>query len=65
MRLLVRFTQMQPQSGPYTTITFNDPRPDRAGRGFATGIDWRDLDFAGSTTLTAAGLQVVPADRPV
>ena len=57
------FTLTEPQSGPYTTITFNDPVLTGLEGGIATGIDWRDLDIAGSTTLTLAGLQVTPADQ--
>ncbi len=56
------FTQTPPSSGPYTTIYFNDPTLTGLEGGLATGIDWRDLDIAGSTTLTAAGLQVTPPD---
>ena len=56
------FTQTQPQSGPYTTIYFNDPVLVGLEGGIATEIDWRDLDISGTTTLTAAGLSVVPAD---
>jgi Ca2+-binding RTX toxin-like protein len=56
------FTQTQPQSGPYTTITFNDPTLVGLEGGVATEIDWRDLDISGTTTLTADGLEVIPAD---
>ena len=35
------------------TITFNDPALVGLEGGIATGIDWRDLDISGSTTLTA------------
>ena len=56
------FTQTLPQSGPFTTITFNDPVLVGLEGGIATGIDWRDLDISGTTTLTFAGLDVVPAD---
>ncbi len=52
------FTQTQPQSGPYTTITFNDPELVGLEGGSATGIDWRDLDISGSTTLTALALEI-------
>ena len=54
------FTQTQPQSGPYTTITFNDPTLVGLEGGIATEIDWRDLDISGTTTLTADGLEVDP-----
>jgi Ca2+-binding RTX toxin-like protein len=56
------FTQTQPQSGPYTTITFNDLALVGLEGGVATEIDWRDLDISGETSLTAAGLEVIPAD---
>ena len=56
------FTQTLPQSGPFTTITFNDPVLVGLEGGIATGIDWRDLDISGTTTLTFSGLEVVPAD---
>ena len=56
------FTQTQPQSGPYTTIVFNDPTLVGLEGGVATEIDWRDLDISGTTTLTAYGLEVVPPD---
>ncbi len=56
------FTQTQPQSGPYTPIYFNDPTLVGLEGGISTGIDWRDLDISGTTTLTAAGLDVVPPD---
>ncbi len=56
------FTQTPPSAGPYTTIYFNDPSLFGLEGGIATGIDWRDLDVAGTTTLTASGLQVTPAD---
>ncbi len=57
------FTLAPPQSGVYTTIYFNDPVLTGLEGGLATGIDWRDLDIAGSTTLTEAGLQITPADQ--
>ena len=47
------FTQTQPQSGPYTTIDFNDPALVGLEGGIASEIDWRDLDISGTTTLTA------------
>ena len=56
------FTQVQPQSGPYATIYFNDPALVGLEGGIATEIDWRDLDISGTTSLTAAGLAVVPPD---
>ena len=56
------FTQTQPQSGPYTTIYFNDPVLVGLEGGIATEIDWRDLDISGTTSLTAAGLEVIPPD---
>jgi hypothetical protein len=65
------FTLTQPGSGPYTTIYFNDPALTGLEGGSATSIDWRDLDIAGSTTLTAltfvngyptGGLQVEAPD---
>ena len=56
------FTQTQPQSGPYTTIYFNDPVLVGLEGGIATEIDWRDLDISGTTSLTAAGLDVTPPD---
>ena len=56
------FTQTQPQSGPYTTIYFNDPVLVGLEGGIATEIDWRDLDISGTTSLTAAGLDVIPPD---
>ena len=49
------FTQTQPQSGPYTTIYFNDPALVGLEGGISTEIDWRDLDISGTTTLTADG----------
>ena len=57
------FTLSRPQSGAYTTIYFNDPVLTGLEGGIATGIDWRNLDIAGSTTLTEAGFQFTPADR--
>ena len=54
------FTQTQPQSGPYTTIYFNDPTLVGLEGGIATGIDWRDLDISGTTTLATLQLQAVP-----
>ena len=57
------FTLTPPQSGPYTTIFFNDPALTGLEGGSATSIDWRDLDISGSTTLTAAGLEATPADQ--
>ena len=56
------FTQTQPQSGPYTTIYFNDPALVGLEGGISSEIDWRDLDISGTTTLTADGLEVIPAD---
>ena len=56
------FTQIQPQSAPYTTITFNDPVLVGLEGGIATEIDWRDLDISGVTSLTSAGLEVIPPD---
>ena len=56
------FTQTQPQSGPYTTIYFNDPALVGLEGGISTEIDWRDLDISGTTMLTADGLEVIPAD---
>jgi Ca2+-binding RTX toxin-like protein len=56
------FTQTQPQSGPYTPIYFNDPVLVGLEGGVATGIDWRDLYVSGTTTLSADGLNVIPAD---
>ena len=56
------FTQNQPQTGPYTTITFNDVALVGLEGGIASEIDWRDLDISGVTTLTAAGLEVIPPD---
>ncbi len=57
------FTQTQPQSGPYTTIDFNDPVLVGLEGGISSEIDWRDLDISGTTTLTAQGrLEVIPAD---
>ncbi len=56
------FTQTQPQSGPYTTIYFNDPALVGLEGGISSEIDWRDLDIAGTTTLTADGLEVIPPD---
>ena len=56
------FTQTPPSSGPYTTIYFNDPQLFGLEGGSATGIDWRDVDIAGSATLTATGLQVTAPD---
>ncbi len=56
------FTQTQPQSGPYTTIYFNDPVLVGLEGGIATDIDWRDLDISGVTMLTSAGLEVIPPD---
>ncbi len=56
------FTQTRPQSGAYTTISFNDPELVGLEGGVSTGIDWRDLDISGSTTLNAYGLQVVAPD---
>ncbi len=56
------FTQTVPQSGPYTTITFNDPVLVGLEGGIASEIDWRELDISGTTILTASGLLVIPAD---
>ncbi len=56
------FTQTQPQSGPYTTIDFNDPALVGLEGGISSEIDWRDLDITGTTTLTADGLEVIPPD---
>ena len=56
------FTLTQPESGPYTAITFNDPALVGLEGGIATEIDWRNLDIDGTTTLTADGLVVVPPD---
>ena len=56
------FTQTQPQSGPYTTIYFNDPVLVGLEGGISSEIDWRDLDISGTTTLTAGGLEVIPPD---
>ena len=56
------FTQTQPQSGPYTTIIFNDPALVGLEGGISSEIDWRDLDISGTTTLTADGLEVIPPD---
>jgi Ca2+-binding RTX toxin-like protein len=56
------FTQTPPSSGPYTTIFFNDPALTGLEGGSASSIDWLDLDISGSTSLTAAGLQVTPPD---
>ncbi len=56
------FSQTAPQSGPYTTITFNDPVLVGLEGGVASEIDWRNLDISGTATLSAAGLVVVPAD---
>ena len=56
------FTLTPPLSGPYTTIYFNDPALTGLEGGSASSIDWRDLDIAGSTSLTADGLQVTPPD---
>ncbi len=65
------FTLTQPGTGPYTTIYFNDPALTGLEGGIASSIDWRDLDIAGSTTLTAltfvdgyptGGLDVVAPD---
>ncbi len=66
------FTQTQPESGSYTTVQFNDPVLVGLEGGIATGIDWRDLNINGSTTLNdlsdfdgfpIARLNVVPADE--
>ena len=57
------FTLSPPMSGPYTTIYFNDPVLTGLEGGIATGIDWRDMDIAGSTSLTEAGLQVTAPDQ--
>ncbi len=56
------FTQVPPTSGAYTTIFFNDPALTGLEGGTATSIDWLDQDITGSTTLTAAGLEVTPPD---
>ena len=56
------FTQTAPQSGAYTTITFNDPVLVGLEGGVASEIDWRNLDISGTATLSAAGLVIVPAD---
>ena len=56
------FTQTPPSSGPYTTIFFNDPALTGLEGGTASSIDWLDQDITGSTTLTAAGLQVTAPD---
>ena len=57
------FTLTPPSIGPYTTIYINDPALTGLEGGISTSIDWRDLDVAGSTTLTAAGLQITPPDQ--
>ncbi len=56
------FTQTLPQSGPYTTIYFNDPALVGLEGGISSENDWRDLDITGITTLTADGLNVIAAD---
>ena len=56
------FTQTAPSFGPFTTIFFNDPALFGLEGGSSTSIDWRDLNIAGTTTLTADGLQITPAD---
>ncbi len=56
------FTQTQPQSGPYTTITFNDPVLVGLEGGISSEIDWRDLDISGVATLSSSGPEFVPAD---
>ena len=56
------FTQAQPQSGPYTTVYFNDPALVGLEGGISSEIDWRDLDISGTTLLTDDGLEVIPAD---
>ncbi len=56
------FTQEQPQSGPYTTINFNDPALVGLEGGISSEIDWRDLDISGTTILTDNHLEVNPAD---
>ncbi len=55
------FTQTQPQSGPYTPIYFNDPVLVGLEGGIASEIDWRDLDIAGTATLSDNSLVTVPA----
>ncbi len=57
------FTLSPPETGIYTTIYFNDPVLTGLEGGVATGIDWRDLDIAGSTTLTEQGFQITAADQ--
>ncbi len=57
------FTLSRPSSGAYTTIFFNDPALTGLEGGISTSIDWRDQDISGSTRLSAAGLQVTPADQ--
>ncbi len=54
------FTQVQPESGPYTTIYFNDPVLVGLEGGISSGIDWRDLYISGTTSLTTLELEVIP-----
>src|SRR5262249_26054640 len=56
------FTQIPPSSGADTTIFFNDPSLVGLEGGKSSSIDWRDLDIAGTTTLTAGDLQATPGD---
>ncbi len=44
------FTQVQPASGPYETLSFDYPLDEYSG-GSADEIDWRDLDGNGSATI--------------
>ena len=55
---LYAFTQVQPQSGRVHSIAFNDPALVGLEGGVASGIDSRNLDLAGQTTLTAMGLDL-------
>src|SRR5262249_10284147 len=50
-----------PSSGPSTTLFFNDPSLVGLEGGRSTGIDWRDLGLAATTSL-AATLDVTPGD---
>jgi Ca2+-binding RTX toxin-like protein len=56
------FTQTQPQSGPYTTIYFNDTALVGLEGGISSELDWRNLDIAGTTTLSDRHLEVLPRD---
>ena len=50
------FTQTRPQTGAYTTISFNDPGLYGLEAGKADSIDWRNLDRNDDVTVNVNGL---------